>query len=249
MSEDALLRLQAALDGELDAEGMLAFERECAADPALAAQLARFHAYDRALREHMPVEPAPAALRAKIAALAAPPRRRLAAPPYALAASLLVGMLAGYGVGQWRAPSGVPGDEQALVSAFTRAQIGGQTVDIANSNRHVVKPWLASRAPLSVAAVDLSASGYALAGGRIEAIGDRIAPTLVYTAREHRIDVTELPRKGEEAIAFASLNGLHVARWADADRAYVAVTDLPQNELAEFVGLFRTATMKEREGR
>jgi anti-sigma factor RsiW len=195
------------------------------------------------LREHLQAEPAPPALRAKIAALAAAPRRSFSAPPYALAASLLVGVFAGYGAGRWQAP----GDERALVSAFMRAQIGGQSVDIANSDRHAIKPWLARRAPLSATAVDLAASGYALAGGRVEALGDRIAPVLVYRVREHRIDLTELPRAGGGEPAFSSLDGFHVARWADADRAYVAVTDLPRNELAEFVALFRAAVAKERE--
>lgn len=241
MNDDALLRLQAALDGELDAEGMLAFERDCAADPALGAQFARWNALDQFLREQFPLEPAPVALRTRVAALTAPPRLGLA-PPYALAASLMVGLLVGYGAGQWRSS---PGDERALVSAFLRAQIGGQSVDIANNDRHVVKPWLSRRAPLSAAALDLSASGYALAGGRVEALGDRIAPVLVYTRGEHRIDVTELPRAGGGEPAFSSLDGFRVARWADTERAYVAVTDLPIKDLAEFVALFRTAATKE----
>jgi anti-sigma factor RsiW len=242
LSDDADLTLQAALDGELDAEGMLAFERACAADPVLAGRYARMKAQDDALRAHMPVEPAPKSLRRKIAALAAPPRQNFAAP-YALAASLLIGVIAGYGAGRWQAP----GDERSLVSAFMRAQIGGQSVDIATSDRHAVKPWLARRAPLSSAAVDLAAAGYPLAGGRVEALGDRIAPVLVYSRREHRIEVTELPRSGGEEPAFSSLDGFTVARWADADRAYVAVTDLPRNELAEFVTLFRAAVARERE--
>lgn len=243
--EASLLRLQAALDGELDAEGMLAFEVECAADPMLAAQFARLKALDARLREAEPIEPAPAALRAKVAALTPPPRKRLFnAPPYALAASLLVGVLAGYGGGQWL---GVPGDERMLASAFVRTQIGGLAVDIANSDRHVVKPWLAHRAPLSVAALDLSAAGFPLTGGRVEALGDRIAPVLVYSRREHRIDLTELPLQGAGGPGFSSLDGLHVARWSDNDRSYVAVSDLPQPELAEFVNQFRAAAVKERE--
>jgi anti-sigma factor RsiW len=131
-----------------------------------------------------------------------------------------------------------------------RTQIGGQSVDVATSDRHVVKPWLASRAPLAVAAVDLASAGFPLIGGRVEALGGRIAPTLVYRRREHRIEVTELPLSGRggEKIRLSALDGYHVAQWTDADRAYVAVTDLPETELADFVGLFRAAVAKEREG-
>ena len=43
-SDDPTLLLHAALDGELDAAGMIAIERQLAADPALAAEYARLTA-------------------------------------------------------------------------------------------------------------------------------------------------------------------------------------------------------------
>lgn len=249
-ADDKALRLHAALDGELDAAGMLAFERACAEDPELAAEFARLESLEEALRRAAPIEPAPAHLRARMAALGAPPRRAprfFSTPPRALAASLLLGAFLGYGGALLRpAP---PQDERALVSAFTRAQIGGQSVDIATSDRHVVKPWLAGRAPLAVAAVDLASAGFPLIGGRVEALDGRIAPTLVYRRREHRIEVTELPLSGRagENIATSRFDGYHVARWSDFDRSYVAVTDLPESELADFLTAFRAAVAAERE--
>jgi anti-sigma factor RsiW len=251
LAEERALRLQAALDGELDAAGMLAFERACADDATLAAEFARLAALDEAVRRAAPLEAAPEALRARMAALAEPPRqwrRFFTAPPRALAASLLLGALIGYGGGLLRPVP--PRDETALVSAFMRSQVSGQSVDVATSDRHVVKPWLAGRAPLAIAAVDLSASGFPLAGGRVEALDGRIVPTLVYKRREHRIEVTELPLtgRGGNGAATTSLDGYHIARWTDSDRAYVAVTDLPEPELADFVTLFRAAVASEREG-
>lgn len=248
-AEDRILRLQAALDGELDAEAMLAFERACAENPALAQEFSRLQALDEALRRALPAEPAPAGLRKKIAAMGEAPRARRVsfAQAGALAASLIFGVFIGYGGGLLRAPA--PDEERALVSAFTRAEIGGQGVDIAASDRHVIKPWLASRAPLAVAAVDLAASGFPLAGGRVEALDGRILPTLVYRRREHRIEVTELPLDGrkDSGVAFGGFNGFRTARWSDRDRAYVAVTDLPQPDLAHFVSLFRDAVASEQE--
>ncbi|WP_374545385.1 anti-sigma factor [Rhodoblastus sp.] len=255
-AEDKVLRIQAALDGELDAAGMLDFERICAEDPALAAEYARLKALDEALRRAAPVEPAPDSLRARIAALAEPPQTRqpaktplrFAAPPRALAASLLLGAVLGYG-GALMRPN-APDPERTLVSAFMRTQISGQSVDIATSERHVVKPWLAGRAPLAITAVDLAAAGFPLAGGRVEALDGRIVPTLVYKRREHRIEVTELPlsEADSDKSRNAGFDGFHVARWSDADRAYIAVTDLPAIELAQFVDLFRAAVAGEREG-
>jgi anti-sigma factor RsiW len=256
-AEDQILQLQAALDGELDAGGILAFERACAADPQLAANFTRMKALDAALRRAAPVEPAPAALRARMAALAAPPKRSWrekfsaasfsAAPWPAMAASLLVGVVAGVGALSLRPPASSP--DRALVSAYVRTQIGGQSVDVVSSDRHVVKPWLAGRAPLAVAALDLASSGSPLAGGRVEVIDGKIVPTLVYRRREHRIDVTELALSGHDDgnVRMESLEGYHLARWSDADRAYVAVTDLPSAELADFVTLFRAGAKGERE--
>ena len=55
------LRLNAALDGELDAMSALAFERELSDDPALAAEYRRLAALRDAVRRHAPREPAPQA--------------------------------------------------------------------------------------------------------------------------------------------------------------------------------------------
>lgn len=252
-AEDSLLNMQAALDGELDAAGMLDFERACAADPEFAARFTRLKALDSALRRALPIEAAPDSLRARVAALAAPPRpaRRLRffdAPPRALAAALLVGVLVGYGAFAPRQKDS--SEDKTLVSAFMRTQIGGQSVDVVSSDRHVVKPWLAGRAPLAVAALDLASSGFPLAGGRVEAVDGKIVPTLVYRRREHRIDVTELALTGGEdkAVRLTRLDGYHLAHWSDSDRAYLAVTDLPEAELADFVALFRKAATGETEG-
>ncbi len=249
-AEENVLRMQAALDGELDAQGMLEFERACAGDPQLAADFARLRAIDAALRAAAPVEAAPAALRARMAALSAPDRKARPATHWrapAMAASLLLGAAIGYGGASLRPDA--PSADRALVSAFMRSQIGGRGVDIETSDRHVVKPWLASRAPLAVAALDLSSAGFPLEGGRVEAIDGKIVPTLVYRRREHRIEVTELALdRGDAALQLSNRDGYHLANWSDSDRAYVAVTDLPEAELKNFVDLFRTEAKREREG-
>src|SRR6202453_5317746 len=70
--DERLLRLNAALDGELDAMGSLAFEREMRDDPALAAEYRRLTTLRDAVRRHAPREAAPQALADRIAALTAP---------------------------------------------------------------------------------------------------------------------------------------------------------------------------------
>ena len=83
--DERLLRLNAALDGELDAMGSLEFEREMRDDAALAAEYRRLTTLRDAVRRHAPREAAPQALADRIAALtasvpAAPPLQAAAAP-------------------------------------------------------------------------------------------------------------------------------------------------------------------------
>jgi anti-sigma factor RsiW len=257
MSE-RLLRLNAALDGELDAMASLEFERQMRDDPALAAEYRRLAGLRDAVRRHAPREAAPQALADRIAALApaAPqsqspaatvvPLRRRAwfdRRALALAASLAVlGFAVAAGLTSLRTPSGSSDVAQHLVSDFARAEIAGQPFDVASSDRHTVKPWLADRTTISASIVDLAPEGFPLVGGRV-AIVDRIpAPTLVYRHNEHLVAVTELPldlRGSRAAGAIETINGYHVARWSDTNLAYLAVSDMDLKTLGEFVEAFR----------
>ena len=259
---ERLLRLNAALDGELDAMASLRFEREMRDDPAFAAEYRRLAALRDAVRRHAPREAAPQALADRIAALAAstPPPETVAAPatlvPFrrrawldtralAMAASFAVlGFAVGAGLTSLRTPSASDVVAQRLVADFARAEIAGQPFDVASSDRHTVKPWLAAHATISAEIADLAQEGFTLEGGRI-AVVDRVpAPTLVYRKREHLIAVTELPAtmagsRGDGAIE--TVDGFHVARWSDANLSYVAVSDIDENELAAFAEAFRAA--------
>jgi anti-sigma factor RsiW len=256
---ERLLRLNAALDGELDAMTSLEFEREMRDDPAIAAEYRRLTTLRDAVRRHAPREAAPQALADRIAALAPsahPPRTAVAATvvplrrrawldgrALAMAASFAVlGFAVGAGLTSLRAPSPSGDVAQHLVSDFARAEIAGQPFDIASSDRHTVKPWLADRTTISGSIVDLAPEGFPLVGGRV-AIVDRIpAPTLVYRHNEHLVALTELPRDASRARAaggIETIDGYHVARWADANLAYVAVSDMDEKALREFVEAFR----------
>jgi anti-sigma factor RsiW len=69
--EDRSLMLHAALDGELDAAGVIEMDRLLASDPALAQEYARLEALRQAIRAQAPRETAPEALRARVLATAA----------------------------------------------------------------------------------------------------------------------------------------------------------------------------------
>jgi anti-sigma factor RsiW len=266
---ERLLRLNAALDGELDAMASLDFEREMRDDPTIAAEYRRLATLRDAVRRHAPREAAPQALADRIAALAPPaqppqtaaatatvvPLRRRAwfdRRALAMAASFAVlGFAVGAGLTSLRTPAGSSDVAQHLVSDFARAEIAGQPFDVASSDRHTVKPWLADRTTVSASIVDLAPKGSPLVGGRV-AIVDRVpAPTLVYRHNEHLVALTELPldvSRARAAGAIETIDGYHVARWADANLAYIAVSDMDEKTLADFITAFRQAQKPASEG-
>jgi anti-sigma factor RsiW len=269
--DERLLRLNAALDGELDAMGSLQFERELRDDPTFAAEYQRLTELRDAVHRHAPREAAPQALADRIAAMTAsvpapapqaatiptvtvvPFRRRpwFDTRALAMAASLgVLGFAVGAGLTSVRAPGS--GDvAQHLVSDFARAEIAGQPFDVASSDRHTVKPWLANRTTVSGTIVDLAPEGFPLIGGRVTIVDRVPTPTLVYRHNEHVVAVTELPvdANGVRASnAIETIDGYHVARWVDANLAYVAVSDMDEKTLVDFVTAFRQAQKPASEG-
>ena len=74
--EDRSLLLHAALDGELDAAGVIEVERLLAADPVLAEEYARLKALRETIRAKAPRERAPDSLRLRMMELAEKSKRR-----------------------------------------------------------------------------------------------------------------------------------------------------------------------------
>ena len=257
---DRVLRLHAALDGELDAMSVLELEQAMRDDPAFAAEYRRLATLREAVRRHAPRERAPQWLTDRIGGLAGPveaevstasaailPFRRATPRParmLALAASIAAcGFLAGAGLMALRTPGASEGVATGLVADFARAEIADAPYDVASSDRHTVKPWLAGRTTISPNIVDLAQVGFPLAGGRV-AVVDRIpAPTLVYRHNEHLVAVTELPfaKGARPPEGTETIDGYHVARWSDPNLAYIAVSDMDEKTLADFVMAFRQA--------
>jgi anti-sigma factor RsiW len=260
-SDDLTLLLNAALDGELDAAGTLDIEGRLAADPALAAEYARLVALRDAIRTRLPRERAPDALRARIIAMGqtpgkierAAPRRswRLLERYGSLAASLAMGVAIGAGsYGLFARSSADDAVQRAIVSGFIRGRLSGQTVDIATSDRHTVKPWFSGKIADATTVVDLKADGFPLVGGRVDVVGRMPVATLIYQRREHQIALTEMPAPsadGSKVPGTETRDGYSILEWTEGGRLYAAVSDLPPAELDAFGTAFRRAAAAERE--
>lgn len=256
--------LHATLDGELDAAGAIEMERAIATDPKLRAEYARLEALHRVIHEHAPREHAPKALRARVLALTvddktsspvvALKRPRFERPTWpAFAATIAATIVVTLGLQSSLFSTSNALDEAALavVAGHMRGQISGQSVDVASSDRHTVKPWLARKLPMATIVIDLGAEGFELLGGRVDIVAGSPAPTLVYKRHQHLISLTEISRNAADyplTPRQQTTEGYPVVIWKDGSRGYIAVSDIAPAELNAFVEAFRKAAAKEEQG-
>jgi anti-sigma factor RsiW len=241
--EDPIL-LHAYLDGELDPANALAIERRMAAEPALLAEYRRLEALQRRLRERFPHEGPSPALRARIeAAVGIKPAR--AQPSWrALAASIAItAMVTGGATWIVRGPAFADPVRDAVVAGHIRSLMAAQPVDVASSDRHTVKPWFNGRIPEAPRVVDLAKEDFPVVGGRIDVVGRKPVPTLVYRGHAHFISLTAVPVAdlANSPPARHPADGYAVVGWTDNGVAYWAISDIGAEELDSFVRLFRSA--------
>jgi anti-sigma factor RsiW len=129
-----------------------------------------------------------------------------------------------------------------VVADHLRALMAPQPTDVSSTDRHTVKPWFNGRIPESPRVVDLTGKGFPLIGGRIDVIGARPVPTLVYRHRQHLISLIAVPvansaRPGTRQ----AIEGYNVLSWRDGSTTYWAVSDLGIGDLETFATAFRDA--------
>jgi anti-sigma factor RsiW len=255
-TEADLMTLNALADGELDADAARAIEKRIAEEPRLAAEYERILAAKAAIRG-LGRSTVDEAFTARIAALAAPaapaarsvgvrPARPAAGGWLSMAASIAVTAIAASGATYLAvAPSGPPALEVAIADDHMRSLLAASPVDVVSSDRHTVKPWLDAKLGVSPPAIDLAQQGFVLVGGRVDVIGGRATPSLVYRHNEHLISLIALPAAGTgpatEPISFDA-GGYHMVKWNGSSFAYWAVSDLEPAELAQFVRLYRAGS-------
>lgn len=229
--------LQAYCDGALDPATAAEFERQMAAETSLRARHDQILALRSALRS-IPQDKPPLDLAARVAAAVDAEGSTVHGWPWrAMAAALLVGAVLASGVmltiDRYNARQEIA---SLVVANHIRALLAPQPFDVASSDRHTVKPWFTTRIPESPQVVDLAAQGFVLAGGRVDVIGRNPVATIVYKRAAHAISLTTL-RPGQTLPA-ETVAGYNVRSWSDRDFTYVAVADLPNEDLESFERAF-----------
>jgi anti-sigma factor RsiW len=151
----------------------------------------------------------------------------------------MAGALGGWWLAQPQALESLP--QFAVAQHVAALSPDGPRIDIASSDRHVVRPWFQGRLEFAPMVKDLSAQGFDLVGARLEHVGDRPAVAVVYQLRRHVVDVfswrgvRDRPAPEGEAV----IRGFNVATWSDGDLDFAVVTDADSTELARFTAAYR----------
>jgi anti-sigma factor (TIGR02949 family) len=121
-----------------------------------------------------------------------------------------------------------------LVASHVRAQLSGHDIDVISSDQHTVKPWFNGKLDYAPPVEDLAASGFPLAGGRLDYVGHRRVAVLTYRHAKHVIDVYVFPEDdpsaGKPGPALAR-DGYALTRWRDDGMMWWAVTDAEPESL------------------
>jgi anti-sigma factor RsiW len=240
--------IAAHLDGELDvirdAEVVAHLDRcPACADAALA------HAASRGLiQEKLPRYNAPSDLHGDICkALRAEskPAAQHKMPPFlfksmGLAASLAFAVLVGFHWGNTRSNANHLIDE--AVSDHIRSLQADHLTDVTSTDQHTVKPWFAGKLDFAPPVIDLASAGFPLGGGRLEHLDNQPAAALVFHRRQHAINLyiwpvctTTLSPRMTERI------GYHIEAWSRNGFNFLAVSEIPAVELAQFAEAFRSS--------
>jgi anti-sigma factor RsiW len=126
-----------------------------------------------------------------------------------------------------------------ILVAHVRSMLQDSPTQITSSDRHTVKPWFIGRLDYSPPVLDLTAQGFPLKGGRLDIIGDRRVASIVYTRRQHVINLFVWPADGGAAKQPepAAAKGYNALTWTAEGVVYWAISDLNLPELKQFQSL------------
>jgi anti-sigma factor RsiW len=236
--------LQAYADGELDAIRTVEVETHLRDCPACKQAVENLNACRVALREGLPRYAASSNLTKNILSalpVSTPARRSRivnfwpqASWVMAVAASLVLGFF----IGQQRGQSASLLDE--ALTSHTRSLMQSHLMDVVSTDQHTVKPWFEGKINFAPPVLDLSAAGFPLVGGRLDELNHQTVAALVYGRHKHFINLFVWPTaSGLVPDGPTQLSGYQINSWTQGGLNFIAVSEIPAADLADFVRAYR----------
>jgi len=134
-------------------------------------------------------------------------------------------------------PKGLADD---IITSHVRSLMAGHLTDVVSNNTHNVKPWFNGKTDLSPTVPKLDSIGFPLLGGRVDYVEGHPVAAVVYTRRQHVINVYSWSRRGPntDPIAVTGDKGYHLVEWRRDGIEQWAVSDLNTAELMDFARAF-----------
>ena len=234
--------VHAYVDGQLAPKDITRVETAMSSNAELVERVAALRAQNAALRDALDAtlaEPIPEWL---LAAATPGPRsagiRRLLAPAFAIAATLVIGVgLGWFGHDALIERAGTP-TTFARQAAFAHALYAtdvNRPVEVWAVDEKRLVNWLTKRLGFQVHAPDLNGVGYALVGGRLVAGNEKPTALFMYeNADKQRLSLQvrkQAPGTGETAFRYAVENGVGVFYWIDDECGYAISGNVDRAQL------------------
>ncbi len=143
----------------------------------------------------------------------------------------------------------IPELAQDAIANHVRSLQVNHLTDIASTDQHTVKPWFAGKLDYSPQVIDLGPSGYPLIGGRLDVLDHRDVAALIYQRRKHYINLFIWPASSDSLRgSLYNKDGYHALGWTKSGMNYLAVSELGEKELRDFVGMIQDQTIDSRPG-
>jgi len=158
-----------------------------------------------------------------------------------MAASLAAALVLGYSWGNRHARADSLWNE--AIGDHVRSLQVGHLMDVVSTDQHTVKPWFIGKLDFSPPVADLADLGFPLAGGRLERLGGQTVAALIFHRRLHSINLFVWPTAQGLVPTFRGVrNGFRAESWSQDGLNFIAVSEIPESELEQFIRAYRDRT-------